>query len=116
MNALAAQIETFLRASGGWVPSAVICSEFNVGERALRAIDRKPGLVSEFAISGDKGLKHVENATTGEWLRFKARILYHATGELRRLWALQRRRHGLQRRRGQTLLEKDTGQTLFSMS
>lgn len=112
----AAQIETFLRASGGWVPAAVICAQFNVGERALRCMERKSGLVSEFAISGDKGLKHVENATTREWLRFKARILYHATGELRRLWCLQRRRHSLQRRRGSVVMEKDTGQTLFSLS
>ena len=116
MNDLAPQIEAFLLAAGGWVPAGVLCAQFNVGERALRCVERKPGLVSEFAISGDKGLKHVENATKAEWLRFKARILYHATGELRRLRRLAARRNALQRQRGSVVTEKDSDQILFSLS
>jgi hypothetical protein len=118
MSELATEIERYLLLTKGWVGSEVLCDRFGVGDpRGLRGIGRKPGLVSAFAISSDHGYKHVEHATTGEWLRFKARIVYHAVSELRRVHLLQRRRHGVLRKVGQVPTERDTGQTLrFSTS
>src|SRR4051812_46441561 len=68
-----AEVEAYLLARTGWVSAEELCRVFNVGERAFRGLRKRPGLCSGFAISGDHGFKHVELATTGEWLRFKGR-------------------------------------------
>lgn len=116
MNPLAAEIESYLLEEGrGWVTSVELCARFGVKERALRCVDAQPGLCSQFAISGDRGFKHVERATTGEWLRFKARMVWHAVGELRRVRALGRRRALVRARRGPGPVERDTGQRLLEL-
>lgn len=88
------RIERYLLAHGGWVSAKDICARFGVEERSLRGFDGESGLLSEFAISGQAGYRHVERATTEEWKRFKHRIRRHAINEFRRVRTLDRRRTG----------------------
>lgn len=112
---LAHQIEGYLREKACWVSTVELCQVFGVKERAFRSIDTSPGLCTAFAISGDKGFKHVELATTMEWLRFKGRMVWHAVGELRRVRALSKRRQ-LARARTAAPMEQDTRQMLFPIT
>lgn len=82
MNPLAEQIEKHLLEARGWVKSFDLQIKFGVGERQLRALDGKPGLCSEFAISGNKGFKHVRYATDAEFTRSYQRARKHAIAEL----------------------------------
>jgi hypothetical protein len=82
MSPLAQQIEKHLLEAHGWVTAASLAMTFGIGERALRAINGKPGLCSEFAISGNKGFKHVQYATDAEFTRADRRVRKHAIGEL----------------------------------
>lgn len=114
MNPLSREIEPFLLSAGDWVRSEVICERFGIADaRALRGIGREPGLVSDFAISGDGGYKHIEHATTGEWLRFQWRIVHHAISELRRWRRLKKRRTSVLAKRAALPTERDTGQRLL---
>jgi len=113
ISILEKQIETYLFAAGGWVPAKRVCNAFGVNQRALRAVGNKPGLCSEFAISGNSGLKHIEHASTLEWLRFKHRLRRHGIGELVRVQKLQKRRGSVMSRIKQHFFEKDTGQGLL---
>lgn len=113
MENLKRQIELWLLTRKDWVAAAEICAQFKVTERQLRAKGDLPGLCSDFAISGDKGFKHVWNATTEEYTRAHGRILAHLKHEARRLrtWRLARQNQLTGRR--STLFEKHSGQGLL---
>lgn len=110
-----ALIESYLLTIGTWVPAAEICATFKVTERQLRQIGDEEGLCSGFAISGDKGFKHVSKATKDEWLHFKHRIRLHGISELRRVRDLDQRRHEVTRKAGSMIFEKDSGQALIPL-
>lgn len=96
-----------------WVSAAEICQRFGVRERLLRADRDRAGLLSEFAICGDKGFKHIRNATDQEYQQAHERILAHLKHEARRLrsWRLRRLRERVGLRPVQ--FEKFTGQALL---
>lgn len=99
----------------GWVKSDTLCAVFDINERQLRKVGSQPGLCSAFAISGDKGFKHVKSASKGEYLRFKHRLRKHAIAELSRVRDLDRRRHQVTKttKRPEFIREKDSNQGLF---
>jgi hypothetical protein len=107
-------IEAYLLARNDWVPTAEICARFNLpDDRALRQVDGTPGLCSDYAISGNLGLKHIHLASTTDWLKFKHRLRRHGIGELARISKLDRRRQAVIRsvkRPRPTSFEADTGQ------
>ena len=110
-----AAVERYLRQApgDGWVKGADLAAAFDLRDtRYFRSWNGEPGLCSEFAISADKGFKHVERATTGEWLRFKHRMRRHAVSELARSGKLDRRRSNAIRsiRRPEFTFQRDTGQ------
>lgn len=115
MSELAGQIEVFLSDRRDWVSADEICQRFCLkDERQLRQVGNKPGLCSGFAISGDKGFKHVSIASTGEWLRFKHRLRRHGIQELIRVKLLGSKRRDVLRRPGAAhRIEKDSGQFLL---
>lgn len=117
-------IETYLLERGDWVPTAEICETFGVEARQLRQVGSKNGLCTDLAISGDKGFKHVANASTSEWLRFKHRLRHHGISELVRVRDLDRLRSQLIRtvkiktpppaaKPEPRIFERDTGQALL---
>jgi len=108
-----ALIETYLVAIGKWVSSKEICEIFHVTERQLRQVGDEPGLCSGFAISGDKGFKHVSKATREEWLHFKHRIRRHGIQELCRVRDLDKRRQQVTKQVRDFQFEKDSGQGLL---
>lgn len=95
MNETAAAIEAFLLSAQGWVSSSTLCAKFDVKERALRADGNEPGLCTTFAISGDKGFRHIRHATDEEFDRFYARGRNHGIRQLVRLRRLRRARANL---------------------
>jgi len=114
---IAQQIERYLLACGDWIPVREICRRFDIRERRLRALDDRPGLCSRFAISGDKGIKHVSCATTTEWLQFKHRLRKHGIGELVRVRDLDRRRQTVTTSiaRPPLTFERDTNQAVLHL-
>lgn len=112
---LTQRIEMYLLTVEAWVPADELCSIFKVAERQLRQVGEQPGLCSGFAISGDKGFKHVSLASTDEWLRFKHRLRKHGIQELCRVRDLDKRRHDATRTRHGIRFEKDSGQGLLVM-
>ena len=108
-------IEQYLLESNGWVKSDLICARFGINQRALRKVGNTPGLCSGFAISSDKGFKHIALATTKEWLQFKHRLRRHAVAELNRVSTLDKRRHNVTKttKRPAFTRERDTGQGLL---
>jgi hypothetical protein len=106
-------IEQYLLAIGAWVPAQEICDTFHVTERQLRQVGDVEGLCSAFAISGDRGFKHVAKATPTEYVRFKHRIRGHGIQELRRVRDLDKRRQAVTRTFKNMLFEKDSGQGLL---
>jgi len=115
----AEQIERFLLEHDDWVKTAEIVEAFELkDDRPLRKVGNKPGLCSAFAISGDRGLKHIACATTGEWLRFKHRLRRHAIAEIVRVRDLDRRRRQVTReiKRPPLNIEKDTGQSVWKFA
>lgn len=107
------QIEAYLLAQRAWVPVGLICERFGLKERRLRGLDGKPGLCSEFAISSDRGLKHVSVATTAEWIEFKHRLRKHGINELIRVASLGKRRSKVTCQTSCFVSEKDSGQGLL---
>ena len=111
------RIEDYLlEATGdGWIKSKVLCARFEIKERQLRKVGSTPGLCSGFAISGDKGFKHVKRASKTEFLRFKHGMRKHAVSELRRVRDLDQRRHQVTTtiKRPAITTEKDSGQVLL---
>jgi hypothetical protein len=77
----AKKIEQFLLENRRWVKADELCARFGIRERQLRAYDGRPGQCSEFAISGDKGFKHVQHASEEEFQRSDQRSRRHAIGE-----------------------------------
>ena len=84
-NERAQLIEAYLLAARGWVSAVELCTAFNVSKRDLRARDGRPGLCSEYAISGNRGFRHVAHCTKDEFERSCHRITEHAEAELRRV-------------------------------
>ncbi len=116
MSTVQQSIEAYLLEHGGWVKAEEICSRFDVSERVLRGLNGVPGICSRFAISNTaKGYKHVENATTTEWLRFKHGMRRHGISELVRVSDLDRLRHNVtsSTKRPKLTFEKDTGQAVM---
>ena len=113
MNPIEKLIEQFLLDRKEWVKSEELCKAFEVSERQLRAVGTRPGLCSAFAISGDKGFKHISHASTTEYLRFKHRLRRHAISELVRVKKLDEARHNITRylrKKPDFIFERDTGQ------
>ena len=94
MNALAAEVESFLRRRQTWVSTQELCLLFHVEPRELRATGEKSGLCSDFAISGPQGYRHVNACTAAEWLSFSERLHSHGLAELRRAATLRLKREG----------------------
>jgi hypothetical protein len=118
MTDLEQRMEEFLLAEGDWVASRRLCALFAITERQLRAVGDQPGLCSSFAISSDKGFKHVSKATPTEYRTFKHRLRRHAIAELVRVRNLDKRRHQVTvaTKRPEFIRERDTNQgLLFSM-
>ena len=109
----ASQIEAYLLEVQDWIPTRVICAHFGIYERALRSVGEQPGLCTAFAISGDKGLKHVKYATNEEWTHFSNRLRQHGIAELVRVQKLRKVREALTTARPPMIFEKHTGQALF---
>jgi len=112
---LGEQIESYLLTQRRWVTSTELCERFDINARQLRQVDDQPGLCSGFAISGDKGFKHISIASTAEWLHFKHRLRKHGIRELVRVRNLGKRRHHATKTVKQIIFEKDTGQALLAM-
>lgn len=111
---LAEQIEEYLLERLDWVSTKEIVERFQLpDDRPLRSVKGKPGLCTLYAVSGDKGLKHVTLATTAEWEHFRHRIRRHAVSELVRLRDLGRRRMDVARQTRRFICERDSGQGLL---
>lgn len=76
---LKADIESYLLAAPGtgWVKSRELCGQFDIADRQLRKVGDRPGLVTEFSISGNKGFKHIDRATPGEFDEYYSRERKH---------------------------------------
>jgi hypothetical protein len=84
MITLASQIEAFLLERQAWVPVREICGRFGVNERCLRALDGRPPICSEFALSNSKrGFKHIAFATRDEAMHAYRSRRKHGIGELK---------------------------------
>ena len=114
--AFAEQIENFLLVRRDWVTSAEICQTFDVKPRQFRQVKGTPGLCTEFAIASNGSFKHVQIASTTEWLAFKFRILWHAIAEIRRIRKLGIRRHNAIKTYQKKEWEKDTGQGVLTLN
>jgi len=115
MKDLADKIEEYLLTAGCWVPAEALCRYFDVTARQLRQIGDRQGLCSAFAISGDKGFKHVSLAPTTEWLHFKHRLRKHGIAELVRVSKLDKRRHDATKPWRARQFERDSGQGVMSL-
>jgi len=101
-----------------WVSSDEICRVFGLrDDRPLRQVGSRPGLCTTFAISGDKGFRHVSCATKKEWLTFKHKMRRHAVREMVRTRDLEKRRSVVLReyRRPAIKYEVDSGQAVFAL-
>jgi len=111
-----AHIEQYLLARADWVPSRELAARFGYrDDRVFRTAGGRPGICSDFAISGDRGLKHVACATRTEWLTFKHRLRRHGISELVRVRNLDRVRANVTRtiKRPAIEFERDTGQAVL---
>jgi hypothetical protein len=100
----------------GWVKSADLIARFDLrSDRALRGVGDSPGLCTDFAISSDKGFKHITRASTREWFAFKHRMRRHAIAEMVRTRNLDRRRSQVTKaiKRPAFIFQKDSGQGVF---
>lgn len=112
---LSEQIEAYLLERRDWVPASELCTRFDLRERALRGLDDVPGLCTLFAISGNKGYKHVALATPEEWRHHFARERKHSIIALMNLRKKRQRREQVikQLKRPELLIQKTTGQVLM---
>lgn len=115
MNDIEQGLEDYLLQDGGWVSSLRLCARFGITDRQLRAVGDQPGLCSSFAISSDKGFKHVSRATPTEYRTFKHRMRRHAIAELVRVRNLEKRRHHVvvATKRPEFIRERDSNQGLL---
>jgi hypothetical protein len=90
-STIAAAIEAFLLENHRWVKSDELCEKFEIRPRELRALGERPGICSEFAISSDKGFKHVKHASETEFMHSYRRVRKHGIAEL--IGARRRRRY-----------------------
>jgi len=100
----------------GWVKGSELAKRFDLrSDRVLRKVGDQDGLCSDFAISSDKGFKHITRASTREWLAFKHRMRNHAIAEMVRTRNLDRRRSTVLKSvlRPAFTFEKDTKQGVF---
>lgn len=121
-KSVAEEIEAFLLERRDWVSASELVTRFNLPtDRPLRSLGDDRGLCSGFAISGNRGFKHVALATRAEWLRFKHRLRRHGIGELVRVRDLDHRRQSVVRRltspspKPPLFFERDSGQELLSL-
>jgi hypothetical protein len=112
---LATKIEQFLFANPRWVKSEELAERFGIRPRVLRALGEKPGICSEFAISSDKGFKHVKHATESEFLHFYRRVRRHAIAELVGARRRRRYRERLLTEKPPPLHETVTGQEVMAI-
>ncbi|MFH0878583.1 MAG: hypothetical protein V2A34_02610 [Lentisphaerota bacterium] len=87
------RIERYLLSCRGWVKASELERLFDIRERQLRQLGKKPGLVTKFAISlSDKGFKHIALATTTEWIHARNAERRAAIARLRRIkdWTASR--------------------------
>ncbi len=112
---LSSRIEQYLLNSRGWVGAAELCRVFVVNERAFRADGRRRGLCSNFAISGDRGFRHIGCATDEEFANAHTRMRRHAVSEF--IHARDLKRERMRRvtdlRRPPFMVERATGQGLL---
>ena len=117
MPDLAAQIEIYLLAQGGWTPVQDLCNRFAIRERALRQDGPRPGLLDHFAVSstraGESGYIHHRHLPTPEWLKIKHRLRRHALAELRKLRTWTTGRQNTLTGKKPILQERHTGQLLL---
>ena len=105
LQALAGEVEAFLLAEKRWVSAAELEERFGMKERAFRQVGEKPGLCTLFAISGDRGYRHVACASPKEWERFQTRQRQHSIGQLVRVRRLRKLRQGLAPRQAELFQE-----------
>lgn len=115
MNPLAQQIEKYLLEKRGWVTTSELELKFGVRDRQLRSIHGQPGLCSEFAISGNKGFKHVQYASDAEFTRADQRVRKHAIGELIGARLRRRYRQRLLTAKPPPVHERATGQAVMPL-
>lgn len=96
-----------------WIRAQDICVRFEICQRKLRALGDRPGLCSEFAISGDKGFKHVRHATTVEFNRSYQRSRTHGINELIGARRRKRYRDRLLTSKPPPMHERATGQAVM---
>jgi hypothetical protein len=97
----------------GWVKGSDLAARFDLrSDRVLRKVGDHPGLCTEFAISGNKGFKHIARATTSEFDEYYSRERQHNISGLVTLRQKRNRRHAILKsvRRPEFTCEKDTGQ------
>ena len=123
MIPLEQRIEEFLLSTpgnNGWVKGKELCALFDLpSDRALRKIGDRPGLATEFTISGNKGFKHIDRATPGEWAEYYQRERSHNISALVTLRHKRDRRHNVTQtiKKPAFTFEKDTKQgCLFNLS
>lgn len=112
---MAQQIEAFLLANRRWVKSDELSTKFEIRPRVLRALGDRPGICSEFAISSDKGFKHVKHATEAEFSHFYRRVRKHAIAELVGARRRRRYRERLLIENPAPIHEKSTGQGVMAI-
>jgi hypothetical protein len=115
MTELARRIENFLFLQRRWVTSAELEKAFGIRARALRALDDKPGLCSNFAISGQKGFKHIRWATDAEFTHSYNRARKHGIAELIGARRRKRYRQRILSVRPPPVHELATGQAVMSI-
>jgi hypothetical protein len=100
----------------GWVKGSEIAARFDLrSDRVLRKVGDAPGLCTEFAISGNKGFKHIDRATPGEFDEYYCRERKHNIAGLVTLRQKRNRRSRSIRtiKRPAFTFEKDTCQGVF---
>lgn len=74
--------ERILFDANGWISARSLSNLLGIKERDLRGSESP---IRNFAISGDRGYRHVRNATDEEIERFCARLTAHANEEYARV-------------------------------
>lgn len=92
---LPVQIERYLFERKGWVSSRELEEVFEVNERAFRCVKDRPGLCTTFAVSSNKGFRHIAHATDEEFRKSMARIRGNALGQLMHVRQQRRTRESI---------------------
>ena len=115
MTELATQIEALLLTEHRWFSTEELCRRFDLHPdgRAFRQVGDHPGLCTEFAVSGNKGFKHIFYSTDGEWDRFSTRIRNHSIRQLVKIKILRLKRNSRTVTKAPLVYEKTTGQAIL---